>query len=134
MARLLGFQVGYSPDSVCYHKGSATFGSSDSFAGYLNDRNMLRVMMKNYALTSLLFVLPLTITLKLYLSLVRCAFNRDLRYLSNFSKALLWNVINLRSTIARRHCIQSRRKESDRKIWSNIVPYELDIRSQLRDL
>jgi GT2 family glycosyltransferase len=50
MARLLGFKVGYIPDSVCYHEGSATFGSRSPFIAYLRDRSSLNVSLSVYEL------------------------------------------------------------------------------------
>jgi hypothetical protein len=117
MARLLGYKVGYSPDSVCYHKGSATFGRLEPFIiQYLCERNRLRVLIKNYGLIRLFFVLPLTVVLKSVAAPVQCAITLELRYLLSFLKAVAWNTLQLRNTLSMRERLQSRRKVSDNEI------------------
>jgi GT2 family glycosyltransferase len=134
MARLIGFKVIYCPESVCYHKLSATFGQRNPFTTYLNDRNTLRVMIKNYSTLSLVFVLPLTIVLTLSRSIIASIVSLNLSEPYGFLKALVWNAVHLRSTLTRRRCIQSKRKVSDREIWSQILPYPLNVRSRLKQV
>jgi GT2 family glycosyltransferase len=134
MARLLGFKVGYSPDSVCYHKGSATFGNRSPFIAYLSDRNRLRVLIKNYALTSLFFVLPFTIVLKSATLIADCVISVDLHYIVSFVKALGWNTLQLRNTLALRRRLQSKRKVSDNDIVKYMNPFSLNPRVELLKL
>jgi GT2 family glycosyltransferase len=131
LARLLGFKVGYSPDSVCYHKGSAAFGNRSPFIAYLSDRNRLRVLMKNYALTSLFFILPLTIVLKSAALAAECVISIDLRYIASFVKALAWNTLQLRNTLALRRKLQSKRKVSDNDIVKHMIPFSFNPRVEL---
>jgi GT2 family glycosyltransferase len=131
MARLLGFKVGYSPDSVCYHKGSATFGDNSPFIAYLSDRNRLRVLIKNYALISLFFVLPLTIVLKSAALAAECIIGIDLRYVASFVKALAWNTLQLRNTLALRRRLQSKRKVSDNDIVKHMIPFSFNPHAEL---
>ncbi len=134
MVRLLGFKVSYSPDSVCYHKGSATFGNRSPFIAYLSDRNRLRVLIKNYALVSLFFVLPLTIVLKSAALAAGCIINIDLHYIVSFVKALGWNTLQLRNTLALRRELQSKRKVSDNDIVKHMIPFSLNPRAELLKL
>jgi GT2 family glycosyltransferase len=131
MARLLGFKVGYCPDSVCYHKGSATFGDNSPFIAYLSDRNRLRVLIKNYALISLFFVLPLTIVLKFAALAAECLISIDLRYIASFVKALAWNTIQLRNTLALRRKLQSKRKLSDNDIVKHMISFSFNPHAEL---
>jgi GT2 family glycosyltransferase len=134
MARLIGFKVIYCPESVCYHKLSATFGQRNPFTAYLHDRNTLRVMLKNYSTRTIVFVLPLTIVLTLSRSIIASIVSLNLNEPYGFLKALVWNIVHLRSTLTRRRCIQSKRKVSDREIWSQILPYSFSIRSRLKEV
>jgi len=131
MARLLGFQVGYSPDSVCYHKGSATFGRFDPFISYLSERNRLRVLIKNYALRTLFFVLPLTVVLKSAALPVQCAISFDLRYALSFLKAFTWNTLQLQNTLSMRKRLQSRRKVADKEIVRHMTAFSFKPRAEL---
>jgi GT2 family glycosyltransferase len=133
MARLLGFKVGYVPDSVCYHKGSATFGSRSPFIAYLSDRNRLRVLIKNYSLRTLFFVLPFTILLKSAVLAVECVINIDLRYVSSFLRALAWNIQHLRSTLIERKKLQSQRKISDSEIMTHMIVFSLQPRAEIKE-
>jgi GT2 family glycosyltransferase len=133
MARLLGFKVGYCPDAICYHKGSASFGNRSPFITYLSDRNRLRVLIKNYALKSLFFVLPFTIVLKSAALAAECLISLDLRYIASFVKALAWNTLQLRNTLALRREVQSKRKVSDNDIVKHMIPFSLNPRVELLD-
>ncbi|MGA7075141.1 MAG: glycosyltransferase family 2 protein, partial [Halobacteriota archaeon] len=93
-ARLIGFSVAYCPTSVCYHKVGSTLGRQSPYGGYLVARNRLRVPIKNYGFPTLFFVLPLTISLMLFMAFFSCISNFTLVHLRNVIKALLWNVIN----------------------------------------
>jgi len=134
MARLIGFKVMYCPESICYHKLSATFGQRNPFTAYLHDRNTVRVMIKNYSTRTLVFVLPLTIVLTLSRSIIASIINLNLSEPYGFLKALVWNILHLTSTLTRRRCIQSKRKISDREVWSQILPYSLSVRSRLKEV
>jgi GT2 family glycosyltransferase len=131
MARLIGFKVRYSPDSVCFHKGSATFGLGSPFIAYLSDRNRLRVLIKNYASMSLFVVLPLTIVLKSAALAAECVIGKDLRYIASFIKALAWNTLHLRNTLTLRRRIQSKRKVSDNDITKHMIPFSFSLRTEL---
>ncbi|MDD1720433.1 MAG: glycosyltransferase family 2 protein [Euryarchaeota archaeon] len=134
MTRLIGFKVAYCPSSVCYHKGNAAFAGLSSFAEYLSHRNRIRVLIKNYSLSTLVFVLPFTLVLKGVVLSLSALFNLDIRELSNYLKALLWNVLNLRTTLTMRHRIQSQRKVGDKDVMHSMVPYSLGARLVIKQL
>ncbi len=133
MSRLLGYKVAYCPKSVCYHKGSTTFGVGTPMVLYLSHRNRLRVMIKNYSLKTLVFVLPLTIVLKGSLLTYDWIVNYDSSYLFSFLRALSWNLLNLRSALILRERIQSKRKLPDHEIMKYMIPYSFGVRSALKD-
>ena len=136
MARLMGFSIVYCPESVCYHKVGATFGSGrkNPYVAYLSGRNRLRIMIKNYSLLTLVFVLPLFIALSSFMSLANCILYSDLSYLSGFVRGLLWNVVNLNSALVRRRSIQLQRTLCDKEIMNHMVPYSLQLRAVLERL
>jgi GT2 family glycosyltransferase len=133
MARLIGLKVVYCPESVCYHKGKASFGDETPLTLYLSHRNRLRVMIKNYSLRTLIFALPLTIVLKFSLLAVDCIVNLDPSYFLSFLKALGWNVLNLRSGLVLRMRIQSKRRLRDEEIMKYMNPYSFSVRAALKD-
>jgi GT2 family glycosyltransferase len=136
MARLMGFSIVYCPESVCYHKVGATFGSGrkNPYVAYLSGRNRLRIMIKNYSLLTLVFVLPLFIALSSFMSLANCILYSDLSYLSGFVRGLLWNVANLNSALVRRRSIQVQRTLCDKEIMNHMASYSLQIRAVLERL
>ncbi len=134
MARLLGFKVEYCPSSVCYHKVGAAFAGLSSFAEYLNHRNRLRVLIKNYSLSRLVFVLPFTLVLKGTAVWLSALLSFDYRELNNYLKALLWNVLNLRTTLIMRRRIQSQRNVGDTDVMRSMIPYSLNVRSAVKQL
>jgi hypothetical protein len=136
MARLMGFSIVYCPESVCYHKVGATFGSGrkNPYVAYLGGRNRLRILIKNYSRLTLVFVLPLFIALSCLMSLVSCIIYSDPSYIIGFLKGLLWNVSNLNSALAKRRSIQSQRTLSDKEIMNHILPYSLESRAVLQRL
>jgi GT2 family glycosyltransferase len=131
MARLAGFKVLYCPESVCYHKLRAAFGERSAFTTYLHDRNTLRVMIKNYSTRTLMFALPFTIVLTLWRSAITSVISLNSSELYGLMNGLIWNVVHLRGTLARRRCIQAKRNVADREIWGQILPYPLSVRSRL---
>ncbi|MGZ4863601.1 MAG: glycosyltransferase family 2 protein [Halobacteriota archaeon] len=132
MARLIGFKVVYCPESVCYHTGKASFGDATPLAEYLSHRNRLRVMIKNYSLRTLIFILPLTIVLKSSLLAVDCIVNLDPSYLLSFLKGLGWNVLNLQSALVLRMRIQAKRKLRDEEIMTFMNPYSFRVQTALK--
>ena len=132
-ARLIGFKVAYCPESVCYHKGNAAFGGRNPFTDYLNDRNRLRVMIKNYELRTLIFVLPFTIVLKLAILAVESIIGLDYRHPCSFVKALLWNAQHFRSTLTARRGIQSKRIVPDGEISRQMIPFSFRASLKLKE-
>ncbi len=59
----LGYRIVYTPDSVVYHVGGGTLNKSNPRKTYLNFRNNLSMLSKNYAPAELFTLLPLRILL-----------------------------------------------------------------------
>jgi GT2 family glycosyltransferase len=119
-ARLAGFRVVMTPLARARHREASARGErgadrhqrSDRF---YEDRAALAAMLKNYALLSLLWLLPLALLLAfgrlLYLTLTR-RFDGALELLAAWG----WNLLHLPGTLSRRVRAQSVRKVGDRQL------------------
>jgi len=133
VARLIGYKVVYCPASVCYHKGGATFGVETPVVLYLAQRNRLRLMIKNYSLRTIVFLLPLAIVLRFLLLALDWVLNYDSSSMFSFLRGLCWNVLNLRSALILRRRIQSKRKLRDHEIMTYMIPYSFGVCSAVKD-
>ena len=128
-ARLLGFKVVYCPQSICYHKGSRTAGFFNPYKYHLVVKNRNRVLIKNYYLKNLLWILPFTILCEITHSLADAFFQRNNNYFLAFCQAILWNIKNIKNTLKYRKDIQMKRKVGDREIMKHLLfrSIELDL-------
>jgi GT2 family glycosyltransferase len=128
-ARLLGFNVVYCPRSICYHKGSKTAGFFNPTKYFLVIKNKNRVLLKNYYLKNLVWILPLALFLETSHSLSDALHQRDYHYFSAFFRAILWDINNIKNTLEYRQNIQSKRKIGDREIMKFMLfrSIELDL-------
>jgi len=127
-AMLRGYQKMFVPKAICVHKGSATVEKLPSnFLLYYEQRNRIRVLMKNYSIIRLVRRLPLALTLTALTGFRYCLGSRDVRYLLSIVKAYLWNLKNLKDTLSERKKLQSRRMVSDAEIEKHLLPYSLEI-------
>lgn len=114
--RLLGYKIVVNPKAFLYHRRSATLGKLGmSKTRYFSERNILRMLLKNYAFWSLVKVLPRYFLLELgeiafYLFCLRF----DLA--CSIVRAIFWNIINLPDTLRMRSKVQKTRKVSDKVI------------------
>jgi hypothetical protein len=106
---LSGMRIVSVPTAVAYHR-SLRGTPSPEFV-YLQSRNRLCSFLKNYGLWMLLSnIIPLIVV-----ELARIAIQR--RYAAAIVKAIMWNLWNLKATVAKRNCVQKRiRKVADAHI------------------
>lgn len=133
-AHLAGYTVVVNPLSVVYHKGggAASGAPGDNiykekgeyvtsvWRRYHAEKNILRTLLKNWSLPSLLKVLPIFFFLyfsEIFLYVVTRRSNAALAYL----KALLWNIRNIKDTWRKRYEVQMLRKVSDREIRQKMI-------------
>ncbi len=126
--RLLGYKVIVNPLAFGFHRGSATLGKLKmKQTRYLSERNICRMLLKNYSLKNLLGILPQYLFLEfaeiLFFLLM---FRLDLSLV--VIKALCWNIIHLGDTLKERSQIQNHRKISDKCLESFFYPgsYKID--------
>tara|TARA_Y100001980_G_C14556166_1_gene346734 strand:+ start:6924 stop:7874 length:951 start_codon:yes stop_codon:yes gene_type:complete len=111
---LIGYDVGFTPNSVIYHKGGQTLNYSSSLKTYLNHRNSI-LLMSNYSIfTFMLLIIP-----KLFLELISSFYELFLgRYKHSFAiiKSLLWIFLHPNIVFKRIINISKLRKINDFKM------------------
>ena len=115
---LAGGTISYCPSAIFYH-ASRCVNNTNFSRRKIAERNIIRSMLKNYTLKSLLFILPQYLfwsILELGLLLV---VNPKAIYKS-YLPAYWWNVVNFRNTWQEHRKVQKIRKVSDRYIRSKM--------------
>lgn len=116
---LSGYDVVYVPKSFIYHKVGRVIKNTDR-KRFLLERNKLRTILKNYELKSLVKILPKYFMQRL-LIIFKYSFNKKrLSYilLLTYFKAIIWNLIHIRSLIKNRTMIQAIRKKDDKFLFN----------------
>lgn len=116
--RLLGYKVKVAPDALLYHRVSATLSKSHNRAEkrFISERNTIRMLLKNYSLMSLSFILPLFIIL---MALESCFFLIIGKFQLSKSnlRALIWNIKRISETYYFRQKVQNSRVVPDNDIF-----------------
>ena len=117
-----GYKNVYLPSAVFWHRGSATVGTNSYFANYYLYRNQIRFVLKNYPLHFVVSSLFYCLILRNIYDLTKLVppigktaaklgpffknytWNKDpLMLVKSRSTAVLWNIKNLKNTIAARY-------------------------------
>ncbi|MGZ5300746.1 MAG: glycosyltransferase [Actinomycetota bacterium] len=119
-ARLAGFHVLMTPLARARHRDASAAGERPAerhrrTERYYEERAAIVAMLKNYALPSLLWLLPLTILLG-FLRLAYLVLTRRFEGALDLLAAWGWNIVHLPGTVARRVRAQSVRKVHDRQL------------------
>ena len=116
--QLQGYRVIYVPEAVIYHIGGYTLDQKVLKRMYLNHRNSLITLIKNYSGRSLLRNLPVKIILELLIAVGALVRNprRSLAVLMAFG----WLFGHLLSVARLRASVQSRRRVTDREIYQRL--------------
>jgi len=124
-ARLLGYDIKVCLDAICYHKGSQTTKKFNLDTFYLDYRNKLRVLIKNYSLINIIMFLSLNVLIKFLTVSFKTASSFNSGYFKSYIRALVWNIREFRDTIRQRVVIQSKRKVREREIirYMEIIPF-----------
>lgn len=113
---LLGFKVGFEPKSIIYHKMGVTSAKMNrSFIHYHSFKNRIRTILKNAEIFTLIWMLPIHITLCLTLAIYFIF--TELNGTKSILRAFWWNLLNLPETLRLRSKIQYARKISDSQIF-----------------
>ena len=132
--RLRGYRMKVIPSAVVYHKGGGIMGGAASTVGsapgsyttsrfkrFYGERNQLRNLLKNYAATTLIHLLPRFFFWK-FLEIVMLILSGQVGVVRDvYWKALVWNIAHLPETLQARKTIQATRTVSDRGIRKYIM-------------
>jgi GT2 family glycosyltransferase/SAM-dependent methyltransferase len=121
---LAGHRVVYVPSAVVYHIGGYSLERVNVKRMYLNHRNSMIMLAKNYSLRSLLYILPVKVFLEIFI-FAGCLIRNPRR-----SRAVLWSFAWLAThipTVRRlRASAQAVRKVSDeaimRRLYRGMAP------------
>ncbi len=116
---LAGYRVVSAPESEVRHHAGSTLHPDKPYKIYLNHRNSLIMMMKNYSARNLLWVLPGRLLLDTVAFWYR-VFHGDFRRALAIVRAGLHVVRHWRSIISRRRENQKHRRVSDRDLMQRI--------------
>jgi len=121
-AQLLGYRVVVAPNSIVFHVGSATVSKTSLLTRrYLDFRNSMRTLLKNYSVKSLLKLLPLFFALESAESIFISLKTGDAHFIVAYIKAAVWNIMNLKDTIVARSRIQSGRVIDDGEVMRRMM-------------
>lgn len=127
-AQLRGFTIISCWDAKLYHYhgGTAKLDLNSSkqyissyFRRYLNERNVIRNVIKNYSLAVLIIILPLL----LFFHIGEITFllvTRNLKVVKCYFAAYWWNIKNINDTLKSRASIQKNRVVSDWEILKRV--------------
>ncbi len=127
-AWIYGYDVVYAPKSFIYHKIGKVI-NSNKFKKYLAERNKLRTILKNFELKTIIKIMPgyfLDIFSRIYDAIFFKTRTSSLLF-RIYLKAIIWNIVHIKSLIKYRKVIQSNRKIDDKfllKIMKEISEFE----------
>lgn len=129
---LAAYKVVFVPSSVVYHKGGGSIPKGTSqqiyFQVYLLNRNRIMTLLKNYEIRNLFVYLKPWLLLQLLGTMsagIRGYRRSNELYFLASTKAILWNLRNLRSTYEKRLCVQ----KIVRKLPDNEVIRKMTLKS-----
>ncbi len=121
---LQGYRIRVRTDSVVYHYAGGTI-KPDSFRKiYWNHRNSVLMLMKNYSVSRLLWVLPLRILLDVTLVLKSLA-SLDFKRVVAVAAAYGWLGLHPLLIYRKRREVQNQRKVADQVIGTLLYPVSL---------
>ena len=135
---LAGDKVVYVPESVIYHKSGASSRSSKGgllrpALYYLNKRNRLISIMKNYSVKNMLTALGITELEFLGTSLYQ-GYSGNKEHMIALQKAMRFPITGCRQIMMSRSRVQRMRRRSDKAIMAFMVGYNGDILKILRGM
>lgn len=120
-ARLAGYKSVVNPKSVVYHYGGTEPPPTTAWTVEKRswaERNTLRILIKNYSATTLIWLLPLYFSL-LGMEILFFAFI-DSRISLLYLKGIFWNIKHLGDTLRLRRKVQKMRKVSDKELLKHM--------------
>lgn len=136
---LAGYRVVAVPEAIVYHNAGSTLKPDSPEKIYLNHRNSLVMILKNYELKNLLWIIPVRVSLEL-LTLVYALLKLDFARLKGGLLALIYVLINFFRIIRKRKQVHRLRKVPDseifKKMYRGSIAFEYFVRgiSKAKDL
>ena len=119
-AWLAGWECWYTPKIIVNHFVGSTFGHRNAFNfTFYSFRNRLKSYLKNFAVSTLIILLPLHLLALIIMAVINLARGHFQNTKAIF-KAIGFNLLNFPATLKERKQIQSFRRVSDgklRQIW-----------------
>jgi GT2 family glycosyltransferase len=115
------------PSSLVYHIRSQTISKLPMHkVVYLNRRNILLTILKNYSSKSLIKLLPIHLFLSLALASWYLFGRRKILWCTSTIRGVWWNLINLQKTLAKRRFVQLHiRKVDDTTLFETMYRFNL---------
>jgi GT2 family glycosyltransferase len=122
--RLAGYGIIAVPAAVVYHKFNATMGNFSAFRIYLNEKNRIRNVLKNFSGRTLRTVLPrmLRYDMKLVRDIVARGGSGSFARAMIYPRAYAWNLLHLPGLLAMRRRVNRFRTVSDEEMLRFITP------------
>lgn len=112
---LAGFKIGSVPGSVVKHSAGSTLAQESPRKVFLNHRNNLEMLLKNYGTLSLVLYFPPRIVFE-FLAILFALAKLDIKQAMAILKALIAVTFKLRKIIQKRKSVQKIRQVSDKTI------------------
>jgi len=119
--QLMGYRVASIPEAVVRHRGAATIHSGSFIKMYLNYRNSLATLVRNYSTASLTRYLPGRLALDMALALHSLITLNFLQFWAVF-RAGCWFLTSFPYLIRGRRSVQRLRQVPDRAVLERIYP------------
>jgi GT2 family glycosyltransferase len=116
---LCGYEVRSVPVAVVYHRSGATLAAGAFLKKYLNHRNNLVMLLKNYGLASLLWIFPIRLALEVVTLLYAIA-SRDFGRAGAVIAALGYLLTHPYTLWTQRRAAQSVRRAGDGKVMEKM--------------
>jgi GT2 family glycosyltransferase/ubiquinone/menaquinone biosynthesis C-methylase UbiE len=115
---LMGWRVGYVPTAVVYHIGGYSLDQRVLKRMYLNHRNSMIMLIKNYSARSLAWILPIKIGLELFI--LTGALLRNPRRSRAVLLSFGWLALHVPTVLRLRREVQARRRVPDAAIFEQL--------------
>ena len=128
---LLGYRMRVRTDAVIYHYGGGTLGREQASKMYYNHRNSVFMLLKNYSLARLLWVLPARFLLDLVL-IIKLLLTLDPKRAAVVAGAYFWLIFHPRLIFRKRREVQHLRKVDDKAMDAFFYPGSVVVAYYLR--
>jgi len=119
--QLMGYRIAVIPEAVVYHLGAATIRSDSFEKMYLNHRNNLAMIFRNYGAGNLVRYFPIRLLFDLAV-IIRSIFRLELKRTWAVIRAGCWFWLSMPYLIRGRVSTQRLRRVTDRTLLRKIYP------------